>query len=161
MKNFLLALSLLITLNGFSQNIEDRLVHSFYLECLTDFLLNPIELHKKDKKEFIVMNNENMSSPDKIGDKNILWSYGKIEIPDLLKGNKKKHNGRSAITLSYKLIKENLIVVQVHQWFLSHLEHKEYGFNPIPNSNMEYAKKENQYYFEKKDNVWVFKEKRP
>ena len=158
MKNIILLLSLLITFNCFSQEITESSVHSVYLECLTDFLSDPIVLHKKDKKGILVMS-ENMKSPKKITNKKVIWIYGDIEVNEPLKGKKEKHNGRSVVTLSHKSTENGLIEVQIHQWFLTNLESETYMINPIPDSNKEYAKKNNQYYFEMKNNQWIFKNK--
>ena len=157
MKKNLISILLLTSICSYSQNLSENEIHTFYLSCLNDFLETPIILHKKDKKEFIIINNDNMNSPQKIAGKKIIWIYGKTEVNEPLKGKIEKHNGRSVITLSYKLIESKIVKVQVNQWYLTNLESESYMFNPIPESNSDYEKKQKEYVLKLNQNQWIIK----
>jgi len=144
---FFLALSI----NGFSQKVDESRIQKAYEVSLSHFLSDPIILHELDNSDMIVMNNENMFSPDSIHNLNILWVS---DVSDVIDRPSKKHNGRSVITISHRQNGEDSLSVRVDQWYLSDLKKGKYSLNPIPSSNVLYQAKQNAYYFIKKGEVW-------
>lgn len=149
--------SLVVLVNTEPQELTKQDVQEIYVLGLTEFLQKPIIQHKLDKKELVLMHNEDVDLPEKIHNIKLACVTGRMEVTDVMNGKRKKHNGRSIITISHKVVESGEVKLSIHQWTISNAEKAEYSLKPLSTNTKENRFVKNSYVVERRDNVWSIK----
>lgn len=149
--------SVIVALNTEPHELTKQDVQEIYILGLTHFLQKPIIQHKFDRKELVLMHNEDIHLPEKIHNIKLACVTGRMEITDVMNGKRKKHNGRSIITISHKVVESGEIKLSIFQWTIADAEKAEYSLKPLSTNTKENRFVKNSYVVERRDNVWSIK----
>jgi hypothetical protein len=112
-----------------AQKLSEKEIQEIYTLGLKEFLQKQIIKHKKDKKQVIVMTNENIREPNRINKIKVAWITNGMEPTDVMRGKNEKHNGRSIITISHKIDEDGAVRLSIYQWHIKDAEKKKLCIN--------------------------------
>lgn len=152
---FLLLTFCIGSLGVYAQEVAESSIVDLYMFTLNQNMYRIHSKHPMDKKEYLVLVDVDMDMEQVVQNKNLKWVYGNFDLFERLKGNKAKHNGRTVLSLTHKIISSDTVNVRFEQYVLEDLPKLDFKLALATEKHTTTPLKKNDFPYILKDNKWV------